>query len=357
MSTLNNKVYIDGVFQFVKTENLQSGPLTFPNSDGTNGQLLGTDGKGHLSFITIPSGDVSGPGSSTDDSIVLFNGTTGKLLKGSLGSIDGFGKLTIPSLVASGLTYPTSDGTNGQILTTDGFGDLSFANNSAVSGPASSTDDSLARWNGTTGKAIKDSNTFLDNLGHLFVPALTLGGAVLFPSVDGTLSQVLTTAGAGSASWQSVPTRLLGLQNAPVASDIGVGDHIKYNTVLGSNGTNISLDTTTAYSNIASQDSIGRFKLKTGHTYILSSTMQSLTFLLSSGSFTAQFYDSDSDVPITTGTTISILGTVGLNGTNAPTATAVVTPPGIDTRYELRITSAVSLASTGITILDIMQLI
>jgi hypothetical protein len=43
------------------------------------------------------------------------------------------------TLIASGITYPTSDGTNGQVLTTDGAGTLSFADG-GVAGIVSSAD-------------------------------------------------------------------------------------------------------------------------------------------------------------------------------------------------------------------------
>lgn len=356
MTTFNLKVYNDFDIDNVKTATLQVGTLTYPNVDGTTGQVLGTDGNGHLLFITNGDGDVSGPASSIDNSIALFSGTTGKLLKDSLGSIDNTGKLTTPSLVSSGLSYPTSDGTNGQVISTDGFGGLSFSNGPGILGPASSIDISLARWDGTFGKVLTDSPTYLDNLGHLIVPYLSVG-TVLFPSVDGTSGQVLTTDGVGSASWQSVPGCLIGLQDSSIALNISAGDHIQFNKVLGSNGLSISLDISSPYSNVANVASIGRITLQQGHTYALSGTIQGVTFLLATGSITTEWWDADSDVAVSNGTGSSILGTLGLGGVNSPTAIAVVTPPGVATRYELRITSAISLVSTGITVLNVEQLV
>ena len=57
--------------------------LTFPADDGTSGQALITDGSGVLSWSTAASGDVYGPASATNNGIVLFDSTTGKLLKDS----------------------------------------------------------------------------------------------------------------------------------------------------------------------------------------------------------------------------------------------------------------------------------
>ena len=57
--------------------------LTLPSSYGDAGQVLATNGSGTLSWTTPSGGDVTGPGSSTDNAIVRFNGTTGKLIQAS----------------------------------------------------------------------------------------------------------------------------------------------------------------------------------------------------------------------------------------------------------------------------------
>jgi hypothetical protein len=60
------------------------------------------------------------------------------------------------------LTFPADDGTSGQALITDGSGVLSWSTAASgdVYGPASATDNALARFDGTTGKLIKDSANF-----------------------------------------------------------------------------------------------------------------------------------------------------------------------------------------------------
>jgi hypothetical protein len=57
--------------------------LTYPNTDGTNGQFIKTDGSGNLSFASAGTGDVTGPTSSTDGNIAAFTGTSGKIIKDS----------------------------------------------------------------------------------------------------------------------------------------------------------------------------------------------------------------------------------------------------------------------------------
>jgi hypothetical protein len=77
--------------------------LTFPADDGTSGQALITDGSGVLSWSTAASGDVYGPGSSTDNAVARFDSTTGKLIQNSVGILSDAGVLT-------GLTGLTSSG-------------------------------------------------------------------------------------------------------------------------------------------------------------------------------------------------------------------------------------------------------
>jgi hypothetical protein len=108
--------------------------LTFPADDGTSGQALITDGSGVLSWSTAASGDVYGPGSSTDNAVARFDETTGKLLQNSVVLIGDTGAVTgVTDLSASGavtLSGGTANGvaylngskvvTSGSALTFDG---------------------------------------------------------------------------------------------------------------------------------------------------------------------------------------------------------------------------------------------
>jgi len=58
---------------------------------GTAGQVLTSNGAGVPIWTTNASGDVSGPGSSTDNAIARFDGTTGKLIQNSVTTIDDTG--------------------------------------------------------------------------------------------------------------------------------------------------------------------------------------------------------------------------------------------------------------------------
>ncbi len=56
--------------------------FTLPNADGTTGQFLQTNGSGALSWSTpTGGGDVTGPSSSLDVQIAVFSGTSGKVIR------------------------------------------------------------------------------------------------------------------------------------------------------------------------------------------------------------------------------------------------------------------------------------
>ena len=96
------------------------GSYQFPATDGTSNQILTTDGNGQLSFANTGvltdlapqlggNLDVNGNSiiSTSDGDIAITPNGTGKV-------------------ILDGLSYPTTDGTTGQFLKTDGSGNLSF---------------------------------------------------------------------------------------------------------------------------------------------------------------------------------------------------------------------------------------
>jgi hypothetical protein len=71
------------------------------------------------------------------------------------------------------LTFPNGAGSNGQVLTTNGTGTLSFTTVSGtgdVVGPASSTDNALARYDTTTGKLLQNSLVTISDTGAIVAP-------------------------------------------------------------------------------------------------------------------------------------------------------------------------------------------
>jgi len=83
--------------------------FTLPVGDGANGQLLSTDGSGNLAWTTpAGGGDVSGPASSVDNTVVRFDGISGKAIQTSGVSIDDSDNLTANSLISDTVSEKTA---------------------------------------------------------------------------------------------------------------------------------------------------------------------------------------------------------------------------------------------------------
>ena len=110
--------------------------------------------------LTINAGTITGATSITLDSLLIQD--------------PGVGTNTItmvapnPLGASYNLTLPPNDGNSGEFLSTNGAGILSWASAGSgdVVGPASSTDNAIARWDGTTGKLLQNSSATLDDSGN-----------------------------------------------------------------------------------------------------------------------------------------------------------------------------------------------
>jgi hypothetical protein len=90
---------------------------TLPAADGSNGQLLSTNGSGVLAWVSNANGDVVGPASSTDNAFARFDSTTGKLLQNSTGAtLDDTG---IPTFTGSVIVNGTSASSANLVLFED----------------------------------------------------------------------------------------------------------------------------------------------------------------------------------------------------------------------------------------------
>ena len=163
------------------TTSLTAAGLSYPTVDGAAGQVIVTDGAGNLSWtnnigtlqqvttagatttntITVQDGggtnittvapaslDVlsgSQRGTLTPGSLQVYGSTGIRLYNSLISPVQTLslesltGKATVNSLVAAGLTYPTTDGTANQVITTNGSGTLGWLTTArVVATPASS---------------------------------------------------------------------------------------------------------------------------------------------------------------------------------------------------------------------------
>lgn len=128
-----------------------------------------------------------------------------------------------PAALAANVTYtlPTADGSTGQLLSTNGSGTLSWSSAGAgsgdVVGPASATDNAIARYDTTTGKLIQTSGALVTDDGIVQSPNCVSGYTTTVASV-GTL-----TLTAASNALQFITGSTVHNVRLPVTSTLSLG--------------------------------------------------------------------------------------------------------------------------------------
>jgi hypothetical protein len=325
----------------VTTTGLVNGALTYPSVDAASGNVLTTNGSGVLS-LTAPIW-TTGPASSLNNAIASFLGTSGKILQNTSASCTVAGVVTCTGLVNGSLTFPTTDSTSGAVMTTNGSGSLSLTTPAWVTGPASSTNNAIAAYSGTTGKILQNTSAFCTPAGIVTTTGL-VNGSLTYPATDALANAILKTNGAGILTLVNQKF-CVGSLTTTQSTNISTGDHVKFNSVLFNSG-NISLDTSTTYTNAANVASIGRITLTSGFTYLMIASLDGCT-VSNFGNYNAIFQLYNSDTTTAVGTVVNSTGGAGSTGTiSSMSSTAIVTPAST-TRYEFRITN--SLNFTNIT--------
>lgn len=137
------------------------------------------------------AGDVTGPGSSTDNALARFDSTTGKVIQNSTATLSDAGTLTATAFVGDG------SGLTG----VSGAGD--------VTGPGSSTDNALPRFDSTTGKVLQGSGVVVDDSNNVSgIGTISLSGTVDGRDVatDGTKLDGIETAATADQSDSEIET-------------------------------------------------------------------------------------------------------------------------------------------------------
>lgn len=134
-----------------------SGPTDLTIGAITDGQFLKRVG---ATIVSALAGDFVGPASATDNAVVRFDGTTGKLGQNSLVTVDDSGNISLPP--GAGV---------------DGV-DISVLGANAVAGPASATDNAIARYDGASGKLIQNSPVTVDDAGLLVAVTVATSGEI-----------------------------------------------------------------------------------------------------------------------------------------------------------------------------------
>jgi len=168
--------------------------FSFPTTDGAANQFLQTDGAGNVTWATAGAGDVTGPGASTNNALVRFDGVTGKVIQNSNAILDNTGNL---NLEGSLTVDPPGAGV-------DAFGLFDRFDNTSSSSIIHTT-GAAPDW--ITGTTVGNSNyTIADGGGterFRVTPTgdVRINNAFTLPSTDGIANQFLQTDGAGNVSW------------------------------------------------------------------------------------------------------------------------------------------------------------
>ena len=174
--------------------------LNWPQADGSADQVLKTNGSGQLSFVDQTSGlqDV------VDDTTPQLGGpldVNGQaIVSASAGNI-AITPDTTGYIVLDGLNWPQADGTTGQVLKTDGAGNLGWV--TAAGGLSAVVDDTTPQLGGPLD--VNGNSIVSASAGNIAITPDTTGSIVLdglnWPQADGTTGQVLQTNGAGQLSF------------------------------------------------------------------------------------------------------------------------------------------------------------
>lgn len=158
-------------------------------SGASNGQVLKFNGTSWVNDTDVVNqGDVVGPNSSTDSAVALFDGTTGLLLKDSAktlpsGTILGSDAIGVSvqaydsnlTSFVTAFTLPTTDGTNGQVLSTNGSGTIGWS--TAGAGTVTSVDMTVPTGLAVSGNPVTSSGTLAITLASGYsIPTTTKQG-------------------------------------------------------------------------------------------------------------------------------------------------------------------------------------
>ena len=214
--------------------------LSHPTSDGSAGQFLKTDGGGNLAFATVNT-DLSGDSTPQLGGNLDVNGNS--IVSASNGNIsitpNGSGKVII-----DGLSHPTSDGSNGQVLTTDGAGNLSFTSKTVDT--TNLVDDTTPQLGGDLD--INGNTIVSTSNGNIAITPNGSGKVILdglsHPTADGSNGQFLKTDGGGTLSFASV-TQATGNELENLSEDtspqLGGNLDVNGNDIVSTSNANIDI--------------------------------------------------------------------------------------------------------------------
>lgn len=194
------------------------------------------------------------------------------------GKITTNGQLLIGSSLAPNIRVGTLSSSDSTISITNGNGTIDLKVGAAVGdvdGPASSTDNALARWDGTTGKLLQDSLAILDDNGRV-----TISTAYASNNLTMTIRNTSATSGAGGGVYTRVDSAggdiKYEMTNGSNAAAISYKNSDNTGRIIFSSGTSVTVNDT----NTLAKFDANIFYLTKGVAYKLTSTAISYSVLV-----------------------------------------------------------------------------
>jgi hypothetical protein len=189
---------------------------------------------------SVASANVGVAATTTLTAVQASIGSANLLTARFLGATSGYvGVQAATNAGSTTYTLPSADGTSGQVLSTNGTGTLSWTTaggggSGDVVGPASATDNAIARFDLTTGKLIQNSSVIVDDSGSITgVASLAAVTASITSANAGTA--VITT---GNLTFSSTAQRITGDFTTGGAS---VGNRVHVQTSTANSTTSLGL--------------------------------------------------------------------------------------------------------------------
>jgi hypothetical protein len=206
--------------------------ISYRNQANDGDLPLGVNASNQLEFagsvLAVGTGDVAGPGGATDNAVAVFDGTTGKTIKNSVGILDGSGNLSgiasINTITDTEISYLDNVTSNIQNQLND-----------KISGVGTVVGDTITLFSGTSGGIVKSANitpqqlakyavqgkadfySYSDNEIIIPIQRQALINGVMYTTA-GNIFCNITTSGRGGLDTGSVAAGLYALYAIPPTS-------------------------------------------------------------------------------------------------------------------------------------------
>jgi len=162
----------------------------------------------YSNLIPTTHGDVSGPGSSTDDALAKFDATTGKIIQNSNAILTDAGLLTVSNVAATINTAAqpniTSLGTIASLVATTA--DINGGTFEGIVGGTTPAAGTFTQVDITAQGDLRLQDTTGGEYVAIQAPTAVTSWTLTLPTDDGAASQFLQTDGAGVSTWATVIT-------------------------------------------------------------------------------------------------------------------------------------------------------